>query len=627
VPAIRRTRRQPLTGLVSVFLAVVATTAVSAAAGSVSAEASAAAPAASPAYEKYYIVAASYHGKPENLAEIAGRFLGSAARSTQIFDLNAGVLQPDGGKLTNPAVLDPGWVLVLPWDAVGAGVQYGLPPMAAAPPPATWVPARPARHSTRPTSQPQASGGCAGTPPSTQDSPGDWGMLRMAPQQAWPYSRGAGVRVAIVDSGVDASLPELAGRVTVGEDIIDGTGRGNTDCVGSGTAMAGIIAASSGTAEDTQDTGGTVGMAPDATILPVRVAPTNAPVSVADQAAAIAAAVSAGAKVIALGSHIDPAQPPVASAMDMAAADGVVVALAAPTRSPGSAAAAGRARTAPGVIWVGAISIDGAAAADYQPGTVDVVAPGVDIASLGITGTGQFYGSGTQYAVAFTAGEAALIRARYPSLTAAQVVRRIEATANQMGPAAPDATFGWGLIDPAAAVTRVMADGSRVPGRRVTSGPARGWSSVRTKALAITVLLALLLVLLLALRTRRMVRPAALSNADTPDGLAADTPFGGPSGGGTGLAAVTPTEPARDVHAVAGYVRQDSADWVQAVPAGEEALNASPDDSYLEEAPWASSAQGGLVSTHPVEGDLFPDEQTKENPVQDDSLDPSPAET
>jgi membrane-anchored mycosin MYCP len=144
VPAIRRTRRQPLTGLVSVFLAVVATTAVSAAAGSVSAEASAAAPAASPAYEKYYIVAASYHGKPENLAEIAGRFLGSAARSTQIFDLNAGVLQPDGGKLTNPAVLDPGWVLVLPWDAVGAGVQYGLPPSAATPAPASSRPA-PAR--------------------------------------------------------------------------------------------------------------------------------------------------------------------------------------------------------------------------------------------------------------------------------------------------------------------------------------------------------------------------------------------------------------------------------------------------------------------------------------------------
>ena len=109
-------------------------------------------------------------------------------------------------------------------------------------------------------------------------------MLRVAPQHAWADSRGAGVMVAVVDSGVDATVPQL-GRVMTGEDVIDGNGRGNTDCLGSGTAMAGIIAATPGSA-------GAAGVAPDATIMPVRVAPTRALVSPADQAAAIAAAVS-----------------------------------------------------------------------------------------------------------------------------------------------------------------------------------------------------------------------------------------------------------------------------------------------------------------------------------------------
>jgi membrane-anchored mycosin MYCP len=332
-------------------------------------------------------------------------------------------------------------------------------------------------------------------------------MLRVAPQHAWRYSRGAGVMVAILDSGVDATVPELAGRVTVGDDIITGTGRGNTDCLGSGTAMAGIVAASSSAGS------GVVGMAPAATVMPVRVAPTKAAVSAANQASAIEVAASAGAKVIALGGHIDVAQPAVASAIELAAARGAVVVAAAPSASHTPAASG--AATSAGVIWVGAININGAAVAKYQPGAVDVVAPGVDVTSLGITGTGQFQGSGAQYAVAFVAGEAALVRARYPKLTAAQVVRRIEATADRTGPAVPDATFGWGLIDPGVAVTRVIPDESRGPAPAIAL-PARnhGWSSLRTRALMITILLALVLVVLLALRIRRMVRPARPGRAD-----------------------------------------------------------------------------------------------------------------
>jgi membrane-anchored mycosin MYCP len=454
-------------------------------------------------YVKYYVVAASYRGQPENLSEIAARFLGSDARSGQIFALNTGVPQAVGGALTDPAVLRPGWVLVLPWDAVGAGVRYGMVPTAAPappPPPAqTAAPRRVKPHHSQ-------AGGCAGTPGGTGGSAGDWAMLRVAPQHAWRYSNGAGVMVAIVDSGVDATVPTLAGRVAVGDDVIGGSGRGNTDCLGSGTAMAGIVAARP------DASGGSAGVAPAARILPVRVAPTKAAVPVADQASAIEIAVSAGARVIALGQFIDPSKPAVAGAIEAAASRGVVV--VAPAQMGAGGAGADGAAATDGVIWVGSINIDGAMAADYPSGAVDVVAPGVGVTSVGITGTGWFEGTGPQYAVAFVAGEAALVRARYPDLTAAQVARRIEATADQMGRAAPDARFGWGLIDPGAAVTRVIADEGRGPGSAVrAAGPAHGWSSLRIKALVITVLLALLLVLLLILRVRRMMRPAAYAGA------------------------------------------------------------------------------------------------------------------
>ncbi|MFD0823530.1 peptidase S8 and S53 subtilisin kexin sedolisin, partial [Micromonospora zhanjiangensis] len=88
-------------------------------------------------YVKYYRVTARYEGASENLTAIAVRFLGSGERSGDIYDLNAGRRQPDGATLTDPAKLHAGWLLVMPWDAAGPGIQYGaLPTDAPAPPPA-----------------------------------------------------------------------------------------------------------------------------------------------------------------------------------------------------------------------------------------------------------------------------------------------------------------------------------------------------------------------------------------------------------------------------------------------------------------------------------------------------------
>lgn len=83
---------------------------------------------------KYYQVQLSFNGEPEFLFAIAERFLGDGNRAVEIFELNEGRLQPDGDRLTDPAVISPNWILQLPEDAEGEGVEFGPLPTVAAPP-------------------------------------------------------------------------------------------------------------------------------------------------------------------------------------------------------------------------------------------------------------------------------------------------------------------------------------------------------------------------------------------------------------------------------------------------------------------------------------------------------------
>jgi hypothetical protein len=79
---------------------------------------------------KYYIVAETRDGEREYLFDIAANTLGDGNRYREILELNRGRLQPDGGRLEDPAVLNVGWVLQLPADAQGPGVQTGPLPLA-----------------------------------------------------------------------------------------------------------------------------------------------------------------------------------------------------------------------------------------------------------------------------------------------------------------------------------------------------------------------------------------------------------------------------------------------------------------------------------------------------------------
>ncbi|MCZ7436861.1 S8 family serine peptidase [Micromonospora sp. WMMC241] len=408
-------------------------------------------------YVKYYVVTARYQGQSENLTEIARRFLGSGERSAEIYQLNTGRVQPDGRRLTDPAALRAGWYLVLPWDAAGQGVEYGQLPAARRP---SARPTPSGSPGPRPDSSPTPDVTATPSGSPTRSAPGvkctarsassgrsEWAQLRMAADSAWTLTRGNGVKVAVVDTGVDAGLQQLSGRVAVGADVTVGNGRGDEDCLGSGTAMAGIIAA-----DDSVD-GRPVGLAPDATIVPVRMVRSSGDARPADAATAIEVAVSTGAQVVALGSRVDLADPAVAAALSTALEHDVVVVAGAPVKpttlpSPRGGSGGGA------LVLTGGVGAGGQLAEKYLDGSVEVVAPGIEVATLGVGGGKVVGNTGTELAVAFVAGAAALVRAVEPGLTATQVEERIRGTADPVGGqvAEGDARYGTGMINPAAAV-------------------------------------------------------------------------------------------------------------------------------------------------------------------------------
>lgn len=289
--------------------------------------------------------------------------------------------------------------------------------------------------------------------PTSSDSAVPWAQQQLAPQRVWPLTRGAGVTVGVVDTGVDAATPQLAGRVRSGTDVSTAVGgAANTDCYGHGTFVAGIIAAAPAAGT------GFAGVAPDATILPVRWSNGAGNGSADTLAQGIRVAVDSGASVINVSASTDSSTPTLAAAVDYAAAHGVLIVAAA-----ANGAHHGDAVTYPAwyptVLAVGAIDSTGAHADFSQTGPyLGLVAPGVNVVSIGPGGDGQWEGNGTSYAAPFVSGVASLVRAYHPGLTAAQVRQRLLVTADHPAATLPATDLGWGTVNPMAAVTAVLPD-------------------------------------------------------------------------------------------------------------------------------------------------------------------------
>ena len=295
-------------------------------------------------------------------------------------------------------------------------------------------------------------------------------LSTLAAQRAWRTSTGAGVLVADVDSGVAADNVHLADAVVPGLDLVgvDVEVSGRTDVDGHGTAIAGIVAARP------VDGSGLVGIAPEATVLPVRVFYGRTDDAVAAGvgpdtgrlAAGIVAAADAGAQVINVSLSVSSPDPALEAAVAHATAAGALVVASAGNRTSADTPDGPRWPAAyDGVLAVAAVGADGSGTTDAVHGPhVLVAAPGTDVLTtfFGAGDCVQGATSSASWATAYVSGAAALIAARYPQETPAQWAYRLEVTAARLAPAARDDVVGWGVVRPDLALAFV--DDGAAPG-------------------------------------------------------------------------------------------------------------------------------------------------------------------
>ncbi len=347
----------------------------------------------------------------------------------------------------------------------------------------------------------------------------EWYLDALQVPAAHKITRGNGVVVAVIDSaGVDVTHRDLAGQVLPGTGIGTGAGeRGwsSTADASHATAMAGIIAAKGGGENNA------LGVAPEARILPVALAANERNWKPEDFANAIRWAVDHGADVInmSITRDTDP-YPAELDAFTYAFSKNVIIVAAAgnraqdvrigsPANIPGVLAVSGTDRQAN--FWSG--SMAGPEVGIAAPATQIVApVPKADYASTYGSGTG------TSDATAIVSGVVALVRARYPTLSAANVINRLLKTAKDHGPTGRDPQYGFGTVRPVPALTAEVEAVRDNPlggpphavetNRSTGAGPPDGgikWSLIAmVGGIAATVLLLVVaLIVVLARRSRK----------------------------------------------------------------------------------------------------------------------------
>jgi type VII secretion-associated serine protease mycosin len=270
-----------------------------------------------------------------------------------------------------------------------------------------------------------------------------WHLDFLAIEQVHQVSTGEGVIVGVIDTGVDGGHPDLTGRLLPGLDLTY-LKKPNAleDLDGHGTTMAGLIAANG------------LGIAPGATILPVR-SHTDSTGDARDAADGIVWAVHNGATVLCLAFANPEPNDFLNDAVRFAIANDVVV-IAAVGNSPNDTGLLYPAAY-PGVVGAAGVDRDGnhADVSVISP-AADLAAPAVDIMtprSRTVFPNGYSPGTGTSDATAIIAGVAALIRSKYPDLSAEDVINRMLVTADDRGAPGRDDEYGYGIVNPLAALT------------------------------------------------------------------------------------------------------------------------------------------------------------------------------
>lgn len=278
----------------------------------------------------------------------------------------------------------------------------------------------------------------------------EWFLDELSIPQAHKISTGNGVTVAVIDSGVDASHPDLVGHVLKGIDLHHSfrAQYGWRDDSGHGTAMAGIIAAQGGGASHAY------GIAPGAKVLPIKV-----PDDVVTQhilAVAIRWATSHDADVINISLSLNQSENSEEIDAIRYALNHDVVVVAGAGNVDNGGHRIWQPANIPGVVAVTGTSRHG----EFWPGSASGPAAVIAAPADGIVSTdsriafpnGYSEGHGTSASSAIVSGVAALVRSRYPRMDAANVVNRLINTATDKGDPGRDPKFGYGIVDPVGAL-------------------------------------------------------------------------------------------------------------------------------------------------------------------------------
>ncbi|MER8161622.1 S8 family serine peptidase [Streptomyces sp. NPDC094472] len=282
----------------------------------------------------------------------------------------------------------------------------------------------------------------------------------MGADKMWRTSTGKGITVAVLDTGVDDSLPELRGQVLEGRNFSHEPKGANVDTSGHGTDMAAVIAG-------TGRSGGIQGLAPGAKVLPVKTSSGHLGIGDATPAylKAMRYAVKQGARVINLSETItssltDDARKRLQDGLDEINSSGAII-FAGVGNDGKSSNVAGYPSSLPGAVAVAAVNQSGTVSKFSTHGPqVALAAPGEGIPGYCQDGGGWCEQSGTSYATAIVSASAALIWSAHPKWTANQVLRVMMQTTSKPKGGVPSEYIGYGIVRPG----QVLLDGKGDPG-------------------------------------------------------------------------------------------------------------------------------------------------------------------
>jgi subtilisin family serine protease len=277
----------------------------------------------------------------------------------------------------------------------------------------------------------------------------EWHLAAIHAADAWNISTGApGAPIAILDSGIDATHPDLAGRITTGWNFLSGS-TDTSDVLGHGTAVAGTAAAA------TNNGIGVAGVSWNNPIMPLVVLNANDSAAYSDIARAITYAAERGVRIINVS--VSGAQPSMTlqNAVNYAWSKGAIVFAAA---GNGGSSAPSYPAACSNVVAVAATDATESLAPFSSYGSwITLAAPGKDILTT-TRGGGYAQWYGTSFAAPIVASVAALVLSIQPSMSNADLVSLLEQTSDDLGAPGFDPLYGWGRVNAYRAVSAAAGD-------------------------------------------------------------------------------------------------------------------------------------------------------------------------